>query len=246
MININKLKLFFSIVLISSLILGNSSLAFSSTNNFILSDAEDFVDDTLDMLANKNKQIIQSKFTNINLSNPLEISSPLYINNILLVNKDYALPHNFNPGNNKEMLGAFKKMQEAAKKDNISIAIGSSFRSYSYQNNLYKSYVKSVGEKNADKFSAKPGHSEHQSGLTLDILGSDPKTNINSKFDNTKESKWLLANAHKFGFILRYPKGKESITGYKYESWHYRYIGVSHSKYFYENTLTLEEYLNLA
>ncbi|WP_438543556.1 M15 family metallopeptidase [Clostridium sp.] len=233
-------------LLVFLFVLSNSAFAFATNNNFIFDNTENLVDETLDTISDNNKKIIQGKFININLSNPLAVSSPLYINNILLVNKDYALPSTFNPGNNKEMLQAFNKMKEAAKKDNISIDIGSSFRSYSYQDNLYKSYVKSVGEKNADKFSAKPGHSEHQTGLTVDIVGSNPTEAINSKFDNSKEAKWLLLNAHKFGFILRYPKGKEHITGYKYESWHYRYIGVSHSKYFYDNTLSLEEYLNLA
>ncbi|MGL5416040.1 MAG: M15 family metallopeptidase [Clostridium sp.] len=225
--------------------MNTSSFAFANSNNIILNDIEDLIDSTGDLISDKNKQIIKNKFSNINLSNPSDVNSPLYINNILLVNKDYALPKSFNPGNNKKMLAAFKSMQEAAKKDNITINIGSSFRSYSYQKNLYNSYVKSLGKKHADKFSAKPGHSEHQTGLSVDIVGSNSKTAINSKFDNTKEAKWLLSNAHKFGFILRYPKGKEHITGYKYESWHYRYVGVSHSKYFYDNTLTLEEYLNI-
>ncbi|WP_438562939.1 M15 family metallopeptidase [Clostridium sp.] len=225
--------------------MNTSSFAFANSNKIILNNVEDLLDTSDDLISENNKEVIENKFSNINLSNPSDVNSPLYINNILLVNKDYALPKSFNPGNNKEMLSAFKSMQEAAKKDNITINIGSSFRSYSHQKSLYTSYVKSFGEENANRFSAKPGHSEHQTGLTIDIVGSDSKTAINSKFDNTKESKWLLSNAHKFGFILRYPKGKEHITGYKYESWHYRYVGISHSKYFYDNTLTLEEYLNI-
>ena len=106
----------------------------------------------------------------------------------------------------------------------------------------YKSKNLSINEKGivyADKCSARPGHSEHQTGLSIDVMGSNNDYNI---FDKSKEFKWMKDNAHKYGFIMRYPKNKEYITGFKYEPWHYRYVGIDTAQKIYENNITLEEY----
>ena len=131
---------------------------------------------------------------------------------------------------------AFKEMVDAAKKDGITLFAASPYRSYSKQSELYNRYGKADGYDKADTYSARPGSSEHQTGLAVDINAAD------DWFNNTKEAKWLANNAYKYGFILRYPKGKEYITGYQYESWHYRYVGKEAAKYIYENDITFEEY----
>lgn len=178
--------------------------------------------------------------------------SNLNDNNLILVNKFYHLSKNYIPNdlvslkvqynkglNNKlrkECAEAFMKMVDAAKLDNVIIYNSSAYRSFEYQNNLYQKYIKRDGQENADKFSARPGYSEHQTGLCLDI------NEIGDEFDNTSEANWLKKNAYKYGFILRFPKGKENITGYKYEPWHYRYVGTEAAKTIYDDNITLEEF----
>ena len=110
-------------------------------------------------------------------------------------------------------------------------------------NTLYNNYVARDGKTEADTYSARPGHSEHQTALAIDVYN---KTKSYLEFENTKEFIWMHENAHKYGFIIRFPKGKEHITGYKYEPWHIRYIGVDHATAIYNQQITLEEYLNIA
>ena len=116
----------------------------------------------------------------------------------------------------------------------------SAFRDFDYQKRLYNYYVEEKGKKYADNCSARAGHSEHQTGLAVDVEGSNHDYN---EFEETIEFEWMSKNAYKYGFILRYPKGKEKITGFKYEPWHYRYVGVDVATYIFENNLTLEEYI---
>lgn len=174
-----------------------------------------------------------------------EGETPLYIDGILVVNKDYRLPENFTNELNAEVLEQFEVMKADAKKEGLDINIRSGFRSTETQTMLYNNYVQRDGVEKANRYSAKPGHSEHETGLAIDISNGDYTTSIGDWFNDTPQAKWLYENAHKYGFILRYPEGKEDITGYKYESWHYRYVGVEHSQYFNQNNLTLEEYLGL-
>lgn len=166
------------------------------------------------------------------------------INGILLVNKTYSLPPDYNPGEDTEATNQLHKMFQAAKeeigKDMLSV---SGFRSYEYQKGLYKRYVEKDGEEKASIYSAKPGQSEHQTGLAFDIGGVDKQHWAEDSFADTIEASWLKENAHKYGFILRYPKDKTHITGYKFEPWHYRYVGIQHATNIYESGLTLEEYL---
>ena len=167
------------------------------------------------------------------------MAKPTYINGILIVNKDIGLPKDYNPGLSKKMLMAYCLMKLCALKDGAKLKIISGFRSYDYQEKIYNIYVKEFGEEKTNTFSAKPGHSEHQTGLAIDICEDS------DKFIGTKEDIWIQKNAHKFGFIIRYPKGKEHITGYKYEPWHLRYVGRKHAKIIFTRGLVLEEYLGL-
>lgn len=162
-----------------------------------------------------------------------------YIDGILIVNKEYSLPKNYNPGVNEEALKNLKQMQADAKAVGLNIPLISGYRSYETQEKLYKKYVLKDGEKNASTYSAKAGNSEHQTGLAFDI-GS-----VDRSFEGTDEAKWISENAHLYGFIVRYPKGKTSVTGYIYEPWHVRYLGKKIAKKVYESKLTLEEYLNI-
>ena len=130
----------------------------------------------------------------------------------------------------------YKIMSDAAKADGVSMYIVSAYRTESYQRGLYNGRVTSTGKVNADNYTARPGHSEHQTGLAVDI-GS-----TKGSFEYTPEFKWLQAHAHEYGFILRYPKGKEWITGYSYEPWHYRYVGTDAARVIHEEGITYEEY----
>lgn len=170
----------------------------------------------------------------------IEVKNGLtYVNGILIANKTYALPATYNPGVDPEAQAAFNEMQAAAAKDGLSLNICSGFRSYTLQQTLYNNYVQRDGKAAADRYSARPGHSEHQTGLAFDI------NKASSSFTNTPEAKWVAANCWKYGFILRYPEGKEDITGYMYESWHVRYLGKELAKSVYDSGLTLEEYLGI-
>ena len=134
----------------------------------------------------------------------------------------------------------FVKMADDARKYNLTIKVTTGYRSYNFQATLYNNYVKADGIKNADTYSARPGYSEHQLGYSADLTNA--KNVSFDDFRNTEEYKWLKDNAHKYGFIMRYPKDKEYITGYMFESWHYRYVGVEIATYIYENDITYEEY----
>ncbi len=186
-----------------------------------------------------------SKIMTAELSKYRKGVNVLSINNIIVANKKYSLPKDYSPQESSEARDAFYKMNKDAQKSGLNLKAFSTYRSYEYQDRLFKSYVKEHGEKEANRFSAKPGESEHQTGLAFDIGGDDQSCWANQNFNNTKEAKWLYENAYKYGFILRYPEGKENITGYMYESWHYRYVGTEHSKNFAMNNLTLEEYLHI-
>lgn len=172
----------------------------------------------------------------------------------VLVNKYYNLDSDYVPKNlevidskysvpGKKLVNvariSFEHLAKKAESEGYIIRAASTYRSYSYQSNLYDNYVKQDGVSNADKYSARPGFSEHQTGLAVDV--DNGKSSFNN-FENTKEYKWLLDNAYKYGFILRYPKGKEDITGYMYEAWHYRYVGVEIAALIHENNMTYEEY----
>ncbi len=175
-------------------------------------------------------------------------------NYLLLVNKYNYLDKNYKPndlvnvknyysyGENqirKEVYDNFLKMWTDAKAENLNLIITSAYRDYNYQNQLWTSYSAQKGSAWADSVAARAGYSEHQTGLALDIVtyGSTMDS-----FEKTNEFKWLNENSYKYGFILRYPKGKENLTGYSYESWHYRYVGKDVAKKIHDEGITYDEY----
>ncbi len=152
-----------------------------------------------------------------------------YIDDILIVNKSYSLPENYGSGLEKEVLNAFNLMKSDAQALNLNIYISSGFRAFQSQANIYNKYVLRDGKDAADTYSARPGYSEHQSGLSFDL------NSINSSFTDTPEGKWVNDNCYLYGFIIRFPDGKQNETGYKYESWHLRYVGKELAKKIYNN-----------
>lgn len=202
----------------------------------------------------KAKQIVEDVNCNVDYqyySNVVD--ADLKKEYLVLVNKYYKLPNDYVPKDlvkvksvhgdgryvNKNVYEQFVKMYDAIKKENMSIYIASPYRSYNYQENLYSNYVSKNGKEKADTFSARAGYSEHQTGLAMDI--SNGKISY-TKFEETSEYKWMLDNAYKYGFILRYPKNKEKQTGYMFESWHFRYVGVEAAKYINNSGITFDEY----
>ena len=170
---------------------------------------------------------------------PASIDSPTYIQGILVVNKTYSLPKTYAKGVDPDAKAALDKMFADAKKEGITFWIASGYRSYDRQNTIYNNYVAKDGKAEADRYSARPGHSEHQTGLAFDL------NELTEAFGNSKQGKWLAENCHKYGFIIRYPQNKEHITGYMYEPWHVRYLGVDKATAVYESGLCLEEYLGI-
>lgn len=162
-----------------------------------------------------------------------------YIDGILIANKSYSLPADYDPGVNQEALDAFNEMASDAADEGLSIYISSDYRSYYDQERIYNNYVETDGQELADTYSSRPGHSDHQTGLAFDL------NSIDDSFGLTPESDWVAVNAHKYGFIIRFPEGKEEITGYQYEPWHIRYLGVEKATEVYESGLCLEEFLGI-
>ncbi|MDD6879273.1 MAG: M15 family metallopeptidase [bacterium] len=204
----------------------------------------------------KKRNSNKSNYTIINEVN-IGIYRPFYNNTALsnnidttyvLVNKYNYLNKEYTPNNlvnidytsMQEVASiAFNNLKKEALKSKLNIVAISGYRSYSYQSKIYNSYVKLDGIQNADTYSARPGYSEHQTGLAVDVSnGILPYTD----FEKTAEYKWMIDNAYKYGFILRYPKEKEYITGYTFESWHYRYVGIEISSYMKKHDITFEEY----
>ena len=132
---------------------------------------------------------------------------------------------------------AYDELCEASLKDGMSLGVTSSYRSYESQQKIYNSYLKSNGQEYVDKYVALPGYSEHQTGLALDVKSLNA-----SPFKITNEYKWMINNAYKYGFILRYPEEKADITGYNAEAWHFRYVGKEAADYIYKNNITYDEY----
>ena len=145
---------------------------------------------------------------------------------------------------------AIAEMKRAAERDGVYLKISSAYRGEDYQRSLYNGYSASYGPETADTISSRPGYSDHQTGLAADFVegdGSLDGTNFNQSFEETDSGKWLRVHAHEYGFIMRYPKGKQDITGYAYEPWHFRYIGVDYATAIYETDefYTFEEYFGV-
>lgn len=186
--------------------------------------------------------------------NPYEI--------LVLVNKEHALPEDFLPEDlvipdipfpftedlpkkqmRKVAATAMEEMFEAAVQEGLELFAQSGFRSFERQEAIFAANVEKNGEEAANKYSARPGESEHQTGLTMDVTNADVGFDLVIEFGETPEGQWLEKHASEYGFIIRYPEGKEDITGYQYEPWHLRYVGEQAAKEITEKNLTLEEYL---
>lgn len=188
------------------------------------------------------------------VSNPSDLT--------VLVNKKHNLPSNYVPPDlvkpnvpfsfkqdipkrymRKEAAQALENLFAKAKEDGVELYGVSAYRPYATQVAIFNSNAKAEGKDKANQTSAIPGQSEHQTGLAIDVSSKNMNFLLSEKFGETKEGKWLAEHAADFGFIIRYPKGKESITGYSYEPWHIRYVGVDNAKQIYEKGITLDEYL---
>ena len=156
---------------------------------------------------------------------------------IIVANKHYPMSKDYYPGENATAKAAFLKLIAQMKEEGYAISDNySGFRSYATQAQLYQSYVNQEGQAAADRYSARPGYSEHQTGLAFDVIGTDGQL-----VEDSSAAQWLLEHAPDYGFVVRYPRGKESITGYMHEEWHLRYIGKE-AKDIAASGLTLEEY----
>lgn len=172
----------------------------------------------------------------------------------ILVNKKNKLNSDFIPDNlievkfcsldkfylEEETANAYEQMCLDSINEGLNISIISAYRSYDEQKELYNTYLKLYGKNYVDKYVARPGHSEHQTGLAIDLESLECDI-----FRNSKEYLWIRENAHNYGFIIRYQKGKENITGYSAEEWHIRYVGKKAAEYIYKNNITFEEYYDL-
>ncbi len=181
-----------------------------------------------------------------------------------IVNKNRALPDGYVPpdlavpsvtlrlaASDSEMhmsakaIPSVEALFAAAKSAGYPLELASGYRSEAEQVSLYNGYVATEGQAQADASSAKPGTSEHQTGLAMDVCISGSSCDLEQSFGDTPTGKWLAANAYLYGFIIRYPQGKESITGYEYEPWHVRYVGTALATELHKNGLTMEEFFGL-
>lgn len=180
---------------------------------------------------------------------------------LILVNKTHPIDRDYKPDDlvkikyyaadrseagrymRAEAADAFHQLVEKAAAEGVELKMTTAYRSYDFQKTLFDNYVKREGEAAANRYSARPGQSEHQTGLSVDVSSPSVGYQLTGKYANTTEGKWLAEHAHEFGFIIRFPQGKEDITGYLYEPWHIRYVGKTTAKEIYESGVTLEEYL---
>ena len=197
-----------------------------------------------------NSQSVSSKGFSIQTINGIT-----YVDGVLIANKTYSLPSDFIPQDpevpvtsqrsttslDRTLMSAWRTMQADASSQGLNIYIASAYRSYSYQVNLYNSYVARDGKAAADTYSSRPGNSEHQTGLCFDL------NSIDDSFGDTAEGRWVNDNCYKYGFCIRFPNGKDAYTGYQYESWHLRYVGKDLAEKLYNNGnwISLEEYFGI-
>jgi zinc D-Ala-D-Ala carboxypeptidase len=191
---------------------------------------------------------------------PTDAASSLWV----VVNKGRQLPSTYTPANlvapnvplrlgpsalemhvRSDAASAMEAMFAAAKQENIQLKLESGYRSFSEQTTVYNGYAAASGVAQADTFSARPGHSEHQTGLAADIEPLDRTCEVDQCFESTPEGKWLASNSYKYGFIIRYQKGTENLTGYEYEPWHIRYVGVELASQIHQSGQTLEQFFGL-
>lgn len=181
----------------------------------------------------------------VNKSNPLNPTK--YIpSDLVMPDVPVRVPGNETMQIRSEPSGALKELFTEAKTAGYDLMLASGYRSYGYQQNLYNGYVKDYGQDAADRTSARPGYSEHQTGLSADIEPTNKECELDECFGDMPQGKWLAANAYKYGFIIRYPKDKISLTGYNYEPWHIRYVGkILAAEMHAQGITTLEEFFGV-
>ncbi|KGX86139.1 M15 family metallopeptidase [Pontibacillus marinus] len=212
---------------------------------------------------NQNDQGTEPEDKKENETNPPKendvVSEPTSLQ--VVVNKQRQLPTGYQPPNlvvpdvpfyfdqfmqkkqmRQEAATALENLFQAANDQGLDLVAASGYRSYARQKSIYQSNVDAYGREEANKFSAQPGHSEHQTGLAMDVTIAELSFKLVQEFGKTPEGNWLAENAYKYGFVIRYPKGKESITGYSYEPWHLRFVGKEDAKEIHEASKTLEEF----
>lgn len=202
-------------------------------------------------------------YNETNTQGEISLSSMEHDNSILFANKEFGLSADYVPPNlvvpdipfsfdedlekrylQKSAADALEVLVADAAKDGIYLYGVSGYRSYARQEDIYNKNLRTKGIEHTAQYSAEPGHSEHQTGLAIDVSCKEINCELEQRFATTKEGIWLTQHAVEYGFIIRYPQDKEAITGYSYEPWHIRYVGKELAKYLSENKLTLEEYFN--
>lgn len=256
-IKFKKLGYFFVAILVDILIVGG--LIYLKNNNIEGIETMNEVSTTTTTTSNKVITTTKKQEDKNKTSKGFTIEKKdgvTYVDGHIIANKTYPLPSSYVPKNTHTDAGNQKYCQTCIVNDawdawtlmkadatslGLNIWIQSGYRSYEAQKGLYDKYVSRDGKLAADTYSARPGHSEHQTGYAFDL------NSITDAFANTNEGKWVNENAYKYGFIIRYPKGKEDITGYKYESWHLRYVGKDLAEKLYNNGdwITMEEYFGI-
>jgi len=211
---------------------------------------------------NQEKPNEENKIDESGLKITEDLQNDIDAGYLILVNKTHGLDRDYKP---EDLTGiryyaadrsaegrfmraaaadAFHSMAEEARRQDIVFVMTTAYRSYGFQATLYNNYVANHGQAAADRFSARPGYSEHQTGLAVDVSAASVDYRLTREFSGTREGRWLSENAHLFGFIIRYQEGTEEITGYQYEPWHVRYVGLTAAEYIHTHGITLEEYLD--
>lgn len=234
-------------------------LAILTASAAVIFNKDDSLTSSLTRSTNHNKTAKQAEF-NKSLY-PNDVSSSLWV----VVNKGRTLPSTYVPANlvvpniplrlssaspemhlRQDAATALEQMTAAAKTQGINLMLASGYRSYNFQVALYNGYVRTDGQAAADASSARAGHSEHQTGLAADLEPVSRKCEVDVCFDSTPEGQWLAANSYKYGFIVRYQKSTQSLTGYEYEPWHVRFVGESLANQINASKDTLEQFFGLA
>ena len=233
---------------------------YMQVDGFVLSDMEDYIKaynkshnyhyevliTTYPFIDSQNK--VNKNYTIQNPDNVLALVKPGFNMASSYEPKDLVTPQIpiapdcNNPKLRKEASDALVSMYNDAKKEGYALVINSAYRSYKNQKTIYDDYFKKYDEITASSLVAKPGSSEHQTGLGVDLTSESVIKGEKLVFGDTPEYQWVLKNAHKYGFVLRYAEGRSDITGIKHEPWHFRYVGKDAAKKIYENNWTLEEY----
>lgn len=226
----------------------NDNSANIKDNNINLEENLENKDETAELLDEETENVFSAVRENVN-------------NLVVLCNKEYMLGEKYAPDDlvvpnvpltypatyeqshlreeaAKSLETMFKDAKQAGLED---LFLVSGYRSYRYQNEIFTTSLRNKGKEHTEKYMAKPGHSEHQTGLTADISTQSMGFTLEENFEDTKEGQWLAANAYKYGYILRYPKDRVETTGYAYEPWHFRYVGAEISEYMYKNKMVLED-----